>query len=221
MLNLFIVFLFFSEGSFGQVINKRYLHSNIDTLQLCEFYNNEFQDIDLIQNFKFQCIIALLNYPEFKDVSIRFKYDYIETTMSCKPNTASIFGERIYEITINNDTSFSGPLLVNIPFNAQIGIIAHEFAHIVDYESKDVFGLISTALEYLDENTREKFEKRIDLLTIKYGYGWQLYDWAEYVQKAPDITSNYKYFKAKNYLSGSEIISEMKKMKIYTETLTN
>ena len=214
---IFISLILFVNINFAQNSIERYYNKNLDTLQLIKYYTSVGNKADFIMEFELQSIIALVNYPELKDVVIIFKYDKIETTMSCKPNTTSLFGERVYEITINNDTISSAPLLKDVPFNAQIGIIAHEYAHIVDYEEKNIFGLVSTGIEYLNENSRDDFEKGIDKITINHGYGWQLFEWAEFVQNSNIIAEDYKKYKRTYYLSGADIKAIMNTLDIYNE----
>jgi hypothetical protein len=99
-------------------------------------------------NYEPQCLIALAYYPELKDCKIGFLYSNISTTMSCRPSIKSlIIGEREYQIFINDYSDFEGILLQDVPLNAQIGIIGHEIAHILDYEDRNLAGIIQIGIK--------------------------------------------------------------------------
>ena len=104
----------------------------------------------------------------------------------------------------------------DVPFNAQIGVIGHEFAHIDDYENKNSFKIIGTGLHYLGHKGKRKLEQSIDLLTIQKGLGWQLYDWENYVINLSKATPEYKEFKRRTYMQPDKIEEEIKKIKIMT-----
>lgn len=71
--------LFVNSNSAQNVISQNY-NKNIDTLQLVKIYNTIGNKADFIIEFELLSIIALINYPELKNVIINFKYDKIETT---------------------------------------------------------------------------------------------------------------------------------------------
>ena len=107
---------------------------------------------------------------------------------------------------INNQSDFKGIILRDVPFNAQIGIIAHELSHIIDYESRNFWGILGITFRFLDKKRKPLFEKEIDRITIERGLGWQLYDWAMFSMYESDkATEDYKAFKKKNYMTPEEI----------------
>jgi len=62
---------------------------------------------------------------------------------------------------------------------------------------------------------QKNYEKSIDYLTIKKGFGWQLWQWSDYALNHSNATESYKDFKRKNYLNPDEIIEVMDKNKEY------
>lgn len=151
-------------------------------------------------------LIALSYYPELKDVHIEFKYSGEATTMAVRPDPFSLISERKYLIFINNKKNFEGILLEDVPFNAQIGIIGHELAHIVDYQNHNLWGIAGIYFRYLDKNRRALFEKEIDKATIARGLGWQLYDWALYSTLTNNNSSDaYRRFKQETYMHPERI----------------
>lgn len=151
-------------------------------------------------------LIALSFYPELKDEHIEFKYSKEATTMAARPVPLSVFGKRRYIILVNNCPEFRGIRLDSVPYNAQVGIVGHELAHIVDYQRQNPFGVLLTLFRYADKKRRPLFEKEIDLQTIQRGLGWQLYDWANYAMYL-DTTCDepYKEFKRETYLTPEAI----------------
>jgi len=151
-------------------------------------------------------LIALSYYPELKDVHIEFKYSREATTMAARPDPFSLITGRKYLVLINNRENFEGILLEDVPLNAQIGIIGHELAHIVDYQNHNLWGIAGIYFRYLDKSRRALFEKEIDKATIARGLGWQLYDWATYSTITNDYSSkDYIKFKRETYMHPERI----------------
>lgn len=125
--------------------------------------------------------------------------------MASRPS--KLFFPRTYKVFINKDKNFDGIPFDSIPYNAAVGIVGHELAHIVDYETLNFLGLIDRLLLYASvPHGKSYFEKNIDLITINRGLGWQLYDWAKYAMYDNTIASKeYKEFKQKTYLTPEEI----------------
>jgi hypothetical protein len=165
-----------------------------------------------IDTYKLPCLIALSFYPELWDVMINFVYSKELTTMATRPDLNNIFNpQRSYNIFINNKNDFEGILLQDVPFNAQIGIIGHEIAHILDYENQNLLGIIRIGIDYLYTDEKIAYERSIDMLTISKGLGWQLRDWAQYSMYDSDKASeSYKEFKRKTYMRPEEIEAIMK-----------
>ncbi len=213
-----IFIIFFTLYGFAQSVVKQYklddYNSKIDSLA-------KIYDANLVapKEFQLQCYIAISHYPELKGINITFVYDMnISTTMQCRPTTSSFISnsqDRCYTIYINDKPTFEGILLKDVPFNAQIGIIGHEIAHILDYESKNRVGVIGRGYDYLSDESKKEFEYEIDLLTIKHGLGWQLYDWADYAMFKSKATNEYKEFKKKIYMLPSQILKQISLFDIY------
>jgi len=177
----------------------------IDSLKCIYGYNKE-----IPLRYAAPIYMALSHYPELDSSKIVFKYIKIKTTLNVRPTVFSMIfrkrSERKYVIRINNTLKDSVFLLNNsIPFNAMIGLFGHEFSHVIDYNSKNIFGVLSRLISYTNNNSKEKFEKGIDTITIKRGLGWQLYDWSYYVLEESIGTAKYKKFKRLIYLEPDEI----------------
>jgi hypothetical protein len=172
-----------------------------------------------VKEFELQSLIALSYYPELKDVTITFQYHDIKTTMEVRPEYTSAFKNhnRKYIIFIDNDThNNEGVLLRDVSFNAQIGVIGHELAHIMDFEKRSVKSLLLLAVDYVTLKKHARYERSIDEYAIKRGLGWQELEFADFMQNKSKATARYKRFKQINYLSSSEIEEEIAKMKLYS-----
>jgi len=60
-------------------------------------------------------------------------------------------------------------------------------------------------LDYLHHNSKARFEKTIDRMTIQAGLGKYLHKWAYFALNESDATEQYKEFKRKIYLEPDEI----------------
>lgn len=201
---LFVLILFIPTLS---ALNKTraYEHISKDSITALrqEFGNNKSYPSEYEEQF----LIALSHYPQLKDVTINLIFDKEKTTMSARPVISSLFcRNRKYNIRINNADSFKGILLSKVPFNAQIGVIGHELAHIVDYEEKSFGQIITTGIGYLSRKYKRKLEHRIDSETIKQGLGWQLLDWAKFSMDEDNATKKYIRFKKRTYMSPEKIL---------------
>lgn len=172
-----------------------------------------FPDVEgLPEQFEDVFYLTLYHYPELSGSSIEVISKPIGTTLQVQPAANFIFkrkSTRSYRIFINSNLDFEGILFKDIPYNAQVGLVAHELAHILDYKYKNTFQIIGTGLKFLNGNSRGKYEKSIDLLTIYKGLGWQLLDWAQYAMFDSKATEDYKAFKKSNYLNPEEITEDI------------
>ncbi len=159
-----------------------------------------------VDEFLEPTLIALSYYPELKSTKIEFKFSKEATTMAARPKPSSMFWKRKYLVVINNKEEFEGIHLDDVPFNAQIGIIGHELAHIADYQNHNFFGVAGILFRYSSKRRKPLFEKEIDLATIERGLGWQLYDWAQYsLSPEGGASEEYREFKRSHYLTAEQI----------------
>ena len=161
-------------------------------------------------------ILGVISYfPELEKTKIIFKNAQIKTTLNVRPTIGSCLfrqrNKRTYVVRINNKTVDSTVTVKNVPFNAQLGLLGHEFCHIVDYNNRGLGGIVLRLLAYSHSKSKETYEKEIDVETIKRGLGWQLFDWANFIMYQSNAKKKYKIFKKKFYLEPEEIVSEIKK----------
>lgn len=164
----------------------------------------------LVAEFELASLIGLSKYPELKELRIDVIYSKIKTTMEARPTLSSVFkrkSRRHYKVVINsNEQKLGKAALKNVPFDAQVGVLAHEFAHIRMYNTKNVFGLIGIGISYfVSKRFREKFEKENDRETINRGYGWQVYHFTDYILNETDVSEKYKKYKRRIYYEPEEV----------------
>jgi hypothetical protein len=165
-----------------------------------------------IPKLELQALVALYYFPELKNVRIKFKRKKLNTTMASRPSFSSIFksrSKRLYEIYLNDFPDVDIPF-DSTSFNAQVGIIGHELAHIVDYEARSKIELIKLAFKYRDKKFRAKMEADTDIRTIYRGLGWQVLAFEKFVNNYPHTPKEYKKYKEEIYLSPQDILGHIR-----------
>ena len=204
---ILLLLLLFTGNNFGQqqaprLFSDVIMSQQIDTLRL-QFNNNKF----FYEKYELQTLVALSFYPELKDTEISFRRRKLKTTMVARPKGINVFrakGKRHYIIYINDYPS-SKVSPDSVSFNAQIGVIGHELAHLVDYEQTSSLKMLIVGFSYLNKKFRTKFERATDLRTINHGLLWQCYDFALYVHNSSVAPTEYINYKKKFYMSPKEI----------------
>lgn len=173
---------------------------------------NEYKENDIENNtdkylLPFQ--IASKYYPELNGVKIGIAFKSIKTSMAARPKGSFLFkpkDQRKYYIFINNGhKKVKGVRFEELSLNAQVGLVGHELAHIVDYESKSKWKIVKTGIGYLFKNPKKRLESEVDYIAIEKGLGWQIYDFYDYIQNSSECSSKYKKYKQDIYFSSGEI----------------
>ena len=168
------------------------------------------------KEIELQALVALSHFPQLKNTHIEFIYVCNKSTMSARPSAGFVFRkktQRKYFVFINNvKKEHNGVLFRYSSFNAQVGCIGHELAHIADYIRKNSFQILTVGARYqLSVKFRSRYEKETDIRTIEHELGWQLYDFVDYVFNKSDASGKYLAYKKKVYFSPDEISSEIMK----------
>jgi hypothetical protein len=216
---LLVAFGFFLSKATGQssiykVFVRSEWQSHFDSLLLNYGSKKKF-----VEEFALPALMALSYYPELKNVPITFQFHDIKTTMEVRPEYLSVFKSqnRKYIIFIDNDTHGNeGILLGDVSFNAQIGVIGHELAHIMDFEHRSIKSIFGLGLDYITLRNHARYERSIDTYAIKRGLGWQILEFADFIENQSKATEEYKRFKKINYLSTTDIENEIAKLKLYS-----
>ena len=170
--------------------------------------------------FEIAGAIAYSAFPELKDVKIDMVLINGGAPMESRPVISTLFGPRTnrrYLVLLNNEQpSYFEPILLrSLPFDAQVGILAHELGHIVYYEQLNTLQMAKWGLEYLrNDDFRAKHERTTDLMPVYHGLGSQIYRYAYFVRKDSTCKAFYeqgKDFMDKYYMTDNEIVAEWKK----------
>ena len=166
-----------------------------------------------IPEYELQSLIALSFYPELQHTKIKFQLADKESTAKTTVTFLSILNtsDKHFIIYINNNKTRTGLTLKDAPFNAQVGAIGHELAHVADFKTKNLLQMGLWGIKYLSRKLKIQIENKTDKSTIQHGLGWQLYDFVDFVLNRSTATEAYKNFKRKNYLSLDEIRNLIKK----------
>ncbi len=203
-----------------QKINLDFIQSNLEKL-ISRFGFNKKVPKEVLSNF----YTAIGYYPELKDVNIKVRYGNIKTTMQCRPRWDYFFHKkekRSYVIYIGNKIKKqNGILYRDLPLNAQIGVMGHELAHIIDYQSMNNFQLSRFGINYLTSKKKREIENNIDLIAIQRGLGYQISDFSKYVFEELGASFNYLKFKMKFYFRPHQIKEILVSIPIYSNISKN
>ncbi|MDI1356317.1 MAG: hypothetical protein PSX36_15480 [bacterium] len=144
------------------------------------------------EEIKSQVLNALSCYPELKESKIIFQFRNRITPLSTRPRLMGLIRkrkQRTYIITISKNTikQIRPILFKNLPYNAQIGVLGHELAHLVEFNNKTSFQLIRLFFKKFKSSNTDRFEFNTDLACINHGLGFQLFDWSKYVRESLQI----------------------------------
>ena len=173
----------------------------------------------LPEGFEVAAAIAYSAYPQLKDVNIDMVLTNDGVPMESNFNIWTLFGPRRYRqyrILLNDNKNSTNPILLRaLPFDAQVGILAHELGHVVYYHRLNLFQIGNWGLNYLrDDVYRATHERTTDLMTVYHGLGSQIYQYAYFVRYDPSCQSFYARHKGwmdKYYMTDKELLQAMDK----------
>ena len=172
----------------------------------------------LPEGFEVAAAIAYSAFPELKDVKINMVLTTGGAPMESTVAIRSLFGarrNRRYQILLNDakNSHFDPILLRSLPFDAQVGILAHELGHVVYYHDLNLLQFGKWGLKYLNDDTfRAAHERSTDLMPIYHGLGSQIYQYAYFVRYDPTCRAFYangKDFMDKYYMTDKELMAAM------------
>lgn len=164
--------------------------------------------------FELAFYVAISQFPELKDVVIYVNEKSFDLTLQAQPKSNFLFLQkenREYVICVNNDKSKAHGVLFNdLTFDAQVGIMAHELSHIIDYLNQGNLDIVLFGIRFLGVKYRKIIEKDTDKEVIRRRLGWQLYEWADFAMYRSLSPRRHKYYKLGYYLSPEDIIEEIR-----------
>lgn len=200
-----------------QQINKDFIQLNLDKLKKGFSFNKKVPQ-EIQSNF----YTAIGYYPELRKVNIKVRYGHIKTTMQCRPRWDFLFHKkenRSYVIYIDDKIeNDNGILYHDLPLNAQIGVIGHELAHIIDYQRMNNLQVIQFGIDYLKSRKKKEIENRVDLIAIHRGLGHQIKDFSTYVFEDSGASFEYLRYKMKFYFKPNQINEILEASPIYVKS---
>jgi hypothetical protein len=163
---------------------------------------------------------ALSYYPELKNVSIKFvfKQRIKKSIMQAQPVASTLIKNRknrVYRINISSLFRLKHTVIPihQIPDRVMIGWIGHELGHIMDYESRNLFKIITFGVAYLlSDNFVKAAERTADYFAINHGVGHYIVETKKFILENTDIPQAYKERIAKLYLSPDDIVEQVRLM---------
>lgn len=165
-------------------------------------------------------LIALSFYPELKeaDISFVFKSKIRTSVMQAQPVFLSLLHrrkKRRYRIKISEHFRLvhSQIPIEEIPDVVMIGWIGHELGHILDYESKSNWGMVSFGYHYYFSSTYVKHaEMMADSLAVERGMGNYIVATKRFILDHADLPQAYKDKISRLYLSPDVIVEQVRKL---------
>lgn len=179
------------------------------------------------EGYEVAALLAYAAYPQLKDVAIDMQLINSGAPMESNFDIPTLFGpkkNRKYIIYLNDapNTPFNEILLRSLPFDSQVGILAHELGHVAYYHQLSTLQIAKWGIMYLlSEDFRAKNEQTTDLMPVYHGLGNQIYQYAWYVRYDSCCSALYeKYgdlFMDKFYLSDKQLKDAIQNHKLYRE----
>jgi hypothetical protein len=173
-----------------------------------------------------QILIALSYYPELKNTSIKFVTRPNHSAGFTRETLGGLFEpprSRHFLIVISDSTE---PMLMplifkNLSFNAQIGLIGHELAHVSQSLAMTTLEIIKHGIKSLCPNHVDRYEGGADASCIAHGLGYQLLEWSQNVREkmntvnwdGPDRVHRKK--KRHRYMNPADIIEAINRNRVY------
>ncbi|GGC04426.1 hypothetical protein [Dyadobacter sediminis] len=161
---------------------------------------------------------ALSFYPELKETHIDFvfKKNIKRSVMQAQPKVLSVFGKhRAYNINISAlfRLKTSAIPIHQLPSNIIIGWIGHELGHIMDYENRNMPGMIRFGVGYLlsSKYVREA-ERTADTYAVNHGLGKYILETKHFILNNANLSEKYKQKIARLYLSPDDIMEQVLKL---------
>jgi hypothetical protein len=161
---------------------------------------------------------ALSFYPELEETPIDFvfKRNIKRSVMQAQPKIGTMFGaKRGYNINISalfRLTTSSIPIH-QIPPDIMVGWIGHELGHVMDYENKNVVGMMRFGLGYLfSSKFIQQAERVADTYAVNHGLGSYIVKTKHFILNHASLPEKYKRKIARLYLSPDDIMEQVRKL---------
>ena len=232
-LTIISLIILLAAAVFFQAVDPKQVKPAFTPYQFADTLANHRYDLDslkaiigdnkgLPKGFEIAAAIAYSAYPQLKDVNIDMILQHEGAPMESNFNIWTLFippkKHRQYRILLNDaeKTSFDPILLRSLPFDAQVGILAHELGHVVYYHQLNLLEIGKWGLNYLySDEFRATHERTTDLMPVYHGLGSQIYQYAYFVRKDSSCLEFFKGaqgFMDKYYMTDIELLEAMNEL---------
>lgn len=200
-----------------QTISKNPVFINMNTSSNAEF--ESFRENKKIPKvIEDEVLKALSLYPELQKTHINFifKQNIKKSVMQAQPDIRTIFkrrNRRAYNINISSLFKLTTTAIPihQIPKDIMIGWIGHELGHVMDYENRNIFGMIRFGFGYLfSDKYVKQAEKVADTFAVSHGLGWYILQTKNFILNHADLSEKYKRKIARLYLSPDDIVEQVR-----------
>lgn len=208
--------------------------SGLDSLSIQELRDLYGHNKVLPSGYEKPALIALSYYPRLSDIRIEFRYTTKGPPLQARPTIWSTLtrsaSKRTYliKIAVKSNPIFEPILLENLPFDAQVGVLGHELAHIQEFSNKSFWGMLGVLFGNLSSKYMDRMEYATDDLVIRQGLGYQLLAWSIHCTRAvEDYLQSQKgeipgFLKGalqnERYMKPATIKKRMSELEIYRST---
>lgn len=171
-------------------IIKSYTWESVDSILATQDLKQLYANKELVPEYVKQIGVALIYFPELKDVKIKVKFRKQKPALKVSPTFGSWYKKnKTFTLSISNNTvkELTPILLPNASLNAQIGVLGHELSHIADLYRNNIWKSIRIGVQHLSNKKMDYFENNTDKICIDHGLGWQLLDWSTFVTSTLNI----------------------------------
>ena len=154
---------------------------------------------------------ALAHYPELKDtyiIVVETKFYGIQHSLRSYPPLLSLLNKRknrVYPVVINTNKNIPNSFYT-LPENEQLGVLAHEFAHTIDYTNRTSPQIVGYAINWLSKKFVRDIEHATDKTAISRGCGNNLLCYREKILEL--VNPKLENYLEQTYLKPEEIINE-------------
>lgn len=166
------------------------------------------------KNIKNEVELALMHFPELKDIPIEFKFkkNIKKSVMQAQPTFKDIFNSkenRSYKVLISEKFKITGEEFktVDVPSEVLVGWIGHELGHIMDYQERSGFNLLGFGIKYvLFKDYVKTAERAADSFAVRRGMSDYILKTKRFILDNSEINPTYKERIKQYYLSPDEIM---------------
>jgi hypothetical protein len=139
-------------------------------------------------SFEREIYSALSFFPELKDHRIDFVLRKGYAPLSSRPSFGGLLRsarKRTYKVFISTGSGriWDSILLDKAPYNARIGVLGHELAHVLNFSRMSGVQLGWLGVSHVSKSYMNRFEFRTDSLAIAKGMGEYLYAMSTHVRR--------------------------------------